>query len=59
MLDRLKPDELGALVRFRDERYPSHTLPAVAHYLLLDHLIGLGLLPLPKNNRGKRAGGRK
>lgn len=56
MLDRLTPSEHGALVRFRDETWPTHTLESVAVYLLRDHLIGLGVLPLGKADRGKRAG---
>jgi len=53
---RLSDDEFEALKRYRDAEKPEMDRAQVAQYLLRDHLIGLGVLPMGRANRGKRAG---
>lgn len=40
------------------ELFPGHSMEAVAAWVIQDHLVGCGLLELPKANRGKAAGKR-
>lgn len=47
------------LATYRREMHPTYTDEQVAAYLIRDSLVGLGLLPLPTENRGKAAGGTK
>lgn len=55
MIARLKPLELAALERLRDETFAGHTLEAVGVYLIRDNLMRHGLLELGAKNRGPGA----
>lgn len=49
----LTDEEFAALRKYRDEDRPAMTREQVAQHLLRDHLIGLGVLPLGRANRGR------
>lgn len=53
--DHLPPDIAAALARAQREEFPRATLDAVAHKLLRDALIGMGIMPLGAKNRSKGA----
>lgn len=50
---KLSASEWAALRKFRDDDAKGLAGAEVARLLLRDHLIGLGLLPLGRANRGR------
>jgi hypothetical protein len=46
------------LATYGREMHPGRTLEQVADYLIRDSLVRLGVMELPKGNRGKMAGKR-
>jgi hypothetical protein len=53
LLIQLNADERAALQRFRDKHPRDYSEAQAARLLLRDALIGIGDLPLPRENRGK------
>lgn len=55
---KLPLDVAAKLSTYRREMHPNLTDEEVGAYLIEDALIGLGVLPLPVEDRGKAAGKR-
>jgi hypothetical protein len=59
LLIQLSEDERAALERVRAEGFPSASLAAMARKLIRDDLVRQGVLPLPRENRSRWAGGKR